>query len=108
MGGSPDQTVARIKNMVYMNHTNEVGSDAREEHLGKKTLGQIQSCCLLFGFAKAQKQRKCGQLINRKAFFYQCACACIYVCICASMEEGKALKVSHFVNLAPAKDQQLL
>lgn len=38
MGGSPDQTVAKIKNMVYMNTTNQGGNDAREKHLGEKNL----------------------------------------------------------------------
>lgn len=39
MGGSPLQTVERIKNMVYLNHTNQVASDNRAEHLGEKTFG---------------------------------------------------------------------
>lgn len=37
MGGSPAPTVAKIKNMVYMNHTREGETDVqpREEYLGK-------------------------------------------------------------------------
>ncbi|KAK5858480.1 hypothetical protein PBY51_002615 [Eleginops maclovinus] len=33
MGGSPDPTVARIKNMVYMNHTAAEETPSREEYL---------------------------------------------------------------------------
>ncbi|KAI3373649.1 hypothetical protein L3Q82_022239 [Scortum barcoo] len=33
MGGSPAPTVAKIKNMVYMNHTGEEGAPSREEYL---------------------------------------------------------------------------
>ncbi|XP_075887540.1 complement factor B-like [Nelusetta ayraudi] len=39
MGGSPLQTVERIKNMVYLNHTNEMGDDNRVEHLDIYTFG---------------------------------------------------------------------
>lgn len=38
MGGSPAPTVAKIKNMVYMNHTGEEESQPREEYLGKYIL----------------------------------------------------------------------
>ncbi|KAJ4930198.1 hypothetical protein JOQ06_019204 [Pogonophryne albipinna] len=34
MGGSPVPTVARIKNMVYMNHTGEQETQSREAYLG--------------------------------------------------------------------------
>ena len=35
MGGSPKPTVARIKKMVYMNHTVEQEAQSREEYLGE-------------------------------------------------------------------------
>lgn len=35
MGGSPVPTVAKIKNMVYMNHTVEQGAQTRENYLGE-------------------------------------------------------------------------
>lgn len=48
MGGSPLPTVEKIKNMVYLNHTNEMGDDNRAEHLGENTLGHTHKP----GFAK--------------------------------------------------------
>lgn len=37
MGGSPLPTVAKIKNLVYMNHTSEEpGVQPREDYLGKR------------------------------------------------------------------------
>ena len=33
MGGSPEPTVRKIKNMVYMNHTE--GIQSREDYLGE-------------------------------------------------------------------------
>lgn len=54
MGGSPLQTVERIKNMVYLNHTNEMGDDNRVEHLGENTLGHTHKT----GFAKTPKQQQ--------------------------------------------------
>lgn len=35
MGGSPEPAVARIKNMVYMNHTVENHVGTRDDFLGK-------------------------------------------------------------------------
>lgn len=35
MGGSPAPTVAKIKNMVYMNQTGEQKISSREEYLGE-------------------------------------------------------------------------
>lgn len=38
MGGSPEPTVARIKNTVYMNHTVENQVGTRDDFLGKFNL----------------------------------------------------------------------
>lgn len=52
MGGSPEPTVQRIKNMVYMNHTNEAEANAksREEYLGENnnfmTPGDTLETCI--------------------------------------------------------------
>lgn len=35
MGGSPAPTVAKIKNMVYMNHTTAEETQSREDYLGE-------------------------------------------------------------------------
>lgn len=45
MGGSPEPTVQRIKNMVYMNHTNEAeaNSKSREEYLGENNIFMMPS-----------------------------------------------------------------
>lgn len=54
MGGSPLETVARIKNAVYLNQTNEMGNDNRAEHLGENTLGHTHKP----GFAKTPKHKQ--------------------------------------------------
>lgn len=44
MGGEPDPTVAKIKNMVYMNHT--VGSpknESRDDYLGEYSFHLLRS-----------------------------------------------------------------